>query len=1402
MAKELSFINEAAEAHRRQDEIEKPNWFVSTMTTVSNLPIIRQVFRELSRPGYIIGNMIEGDFKNAFTVALPFSEIDTEEATSVSDVMLPKDSYWAFKLGLDVVTDPLSWTGVGGFAKFGVRMNGLTAKGAVAARASKIASRAQSQFLGDWKKLPEYARLKNFAKKMSVDLDNAPGITQFGDTLAEQFANGHRSALSVGFGSLRWEATGAKAEHFMDFLSDYSKAGAFGGTMGFMAGGATLGPIGSMIGTVIGTGLGAKLPAGQKAFKLFEQVFGEIKSGSMKTFEFIRNGQKARLKYLADDRYKTWFNNATEQLDETQFGALYQKWEALLETDVKFTARSTKTDAAGNVKKFDLPEVAVDRTLLTETAKKLDPQVRPNERELEVIAQGMEMIETFRQHAGQFGVKIPSRIQDLKKFVETTGPAMQKKIATLYASDFLRRSTKVFKDLGTNIQRMQSQVRVLADRDMVDLGAKVIGDLRTEFRDLVRKTPGESLQGKMDLFVTNASRGLDEMEEIIGNSAAFRGQKMTTDQISQARRIVRETQIISDLVTSQGVMRRIKGAVEETDGLPLAAALKELNSADLSLLRNELTKPFVGDALAEASDWGRILKAAQKITPADGVKRMGTLGLTPRLVERIVMSDPIRDFTTRRWKFPDAPKRSFKTLEEAQKFREEMTGVWFATAEGATVARLREIVDKGRRVPISLTTQISETRRIAGAVARAQDHIDRAPAYLPHIATPEFMQFAMEEAPEAIRTSLGKTENARMLQMAFREGFETQEGMIGLDGFKHGKPLTIDEINEMITNPPKLRGGIARQFAQSLGDSPKVQKLIESGKATNLKDAIDKGLIKEVSEFFLTDTRAILAGAKDDFLRSVQATDHFAQAARLFGRAGTNREGLARSALTGIKREGIDSLELRGWVQVRPDDRVLKGIYFPKELAETIIKQDELITNVDGMRKMLNGYDRILNVWKTQATVLAPAFHGRNWISNAFLSHLRGVHLWDPRALPTYVKALRIQVAMARKDNAALQRMKFNVNGTDIDGVQMGEMLMRNRAMEGSSMFNYELDLSNLTSNRQAFGKNGSVVSKLGKPFTKPAEWGRTAGGFVEDNSKIAHVIWKMEVEGFDEINAGMSAMETMFDYRDVTTIERGVFKRLFPFYTWSRRSTPSMVGALFHNPGKIRNMERFLIDPKTGVQIGGFGPKEDPLPAELTPHWIQDQFGVPVKFDDKGNPSYFLLESWIPVFELNKVTRDPKAMGDEIAGQLTPILKVPFEIWKNESLFFKREIERFRGEETTYLGMNVTKRAKHIASNVRVLNELDNFVRAFADVPDFQKRSLMDSILRASFGVKLSKVDIKRQLATKEFELRKQRSKVEALLNRAGKLQQEGNERKLAVELDDVLRRQRQLEALERETP
>ena len=129
------------------------------------------------------------------------------------------------------------------------------------------------------------------------------------------------------------------------------------------------------------------------------------------------------------------------------------------------------------------------------------------------------------------------------------------------------------------------------------------------------------------------------------------------------------------------------------------------------------------------------------------------------------------------------------------------------------------------------------------------------------------------------------------------------------------------------------------------------------------------------------------------------------------------------------------------------------------------------------------------------------------------------------------------------------------------------------------------------------------------------------------------------------------------FDYTALSDTERTVFRRVMPFYTWSRKNVPLQLQMVMDNPGKFARAGKLQRNLESEFNISD----ED---RGHMPGWAQENIPIPMPFQKNGNQTY--LSGLFPQTDLNRVQLG--TMIEDVMSQLSPVFKAPIEIGMNQN--------------------------------------------------------------------------------------------------------------------------------------
>jgi len=426
---------------------------------------------------------------------------------------------------------------------------------------------------------------------------------------------------------------------------------------------------------------------------------------------------------------------------------------------------------------------------------------------------------------------------------------------------------------------------------------------------------------------------------------------------------------------------------------------------------------------------------------------------------------------------------------------------------------------------------------------------------------------------------------------------------------------------------------------------------------------------------------------------------------------------------------------------------VLKGRWFSKEVASEINKTTTALTDDETMKGIIKSFDTVQNFWKGQV-LISPAYHARNIIGNMWNNYLGEV------TKPALYKTAK-DIQMLAKTPSQLKNIIITTKaGKKITGTQIFRQAERTGVL-GRGWYAADID---------------KVINRYGKYNLTKAN--RAVGEVLENNARLAHFIDKIE-KGSSFFDASQSVKKYLFDYGELTKFEKQVMKRVAPFYTWTRKNIPLQIENLIKQPGKFAALGKAkeAIETEAGV----------PATEKYLPEWIKGRAPIRIRKNPKGQYEYFLLENWLPAADIDKILKPGKTFGE----MFTPIIKTPYEFFRNWSTYFNSKIERYPGERQTYLGMKnafTRKKLVMLYRNIRILNDFEKLnpgsifgttekesifgikKTARVDLPVFAR------IVNFLTGVKLQPYDLKRAKKSWKYKQRTTLSELMQGYNKAKK--------------------------------
>lgn len=379
----------------------------------------------------------------------------------------------------------------------------------------------------------------------------------------------------------------------------------------------------------------------------------------------------------------------------------------------------------------------------------------------------------------------------------------------------------------------------------------------------------------------------------------------------------------------------------------------------------------------------------------------------------------------------------------------------------------------------------------------------------------------------------------------------------------------------------------------------------------------------------------------------------------------------------------------KGIRKTDPYLKKLQGMVFPEEVAREIEKEivraapSELSKAV---KPVLDAYDRGLSWWKAQTLPLFPSYHSRNLVGNVWQNYL------DDVGIKNYIDSLQAQVGSSKLgQKLGLDKWLNKQIITDTgQKLTLGEALEQAKKTGALDTGLFNVDLGKAIEDSMTAPSLKQALNPLSKNNVA-IRVGRKVGGAIEDNARLANFLSNIKKGNVPE-EAAEIVNKYLFDYADLTDFEKQVMRRIFPFYTFTRKNIPLQIKSLAKSPGK------FATIPKAVNVIKDPNPPNQAFAAD----WIQENMGVPIRTAE-GEPAHLPLKSYLPAVQPLELAQLGKLLG----GMLTPA-KLPLELATNKNFAFGEDIERTPGAQTNMLGIDMRNKVAHALRQLRPLSELD----------------------------------------------------------------------------------------------
>lgn len=347
------------------------------------------------------------------------------------------------------------------------------------------------------------------------------------------------------------------------------------------------------------------------------------------------------------------------------------------------------------------------------------------------------------------------------------------------------------------------------------------------------------------------------------------------------------------------------------------------------------------------------------------------------------------------------------------------------------------------------------------------------------------------------------------------------------------------------------------------------------------------------------------------------------------------------------RREDFNKMVAAGFSEQLKTDPTM---WASSDLAAVVAEYAERATPQE-VGKFWQSYDAVLNRWKAYA-LMSPGFHARNWLGAKWNNWMAGVDhdlsMRNVRMMHSYKRggADLVQSKFGEKAGFGFREMeRLNVFAPD-DIMDLGDIGRKN-----------ENGIAGYVAKRR--GAADAAVQKLNK-FDPTSMRNAAVNLNFETAGRVerlvrAELFMDRIFKGFTPEMAMDDVIKYHFDYSELSQLEKGVAKRVIPFYTWTRKNLPLQVENYVRNPQKFNRFYALKRNTELGAE-------EDPI----VPGYFHDLMGIKVPLTAPGGKSVYMT----PDLPINRIPGLGEPFDDTFWNGLSPAFKLPLELRTNKSFF------------------------------------------------------------------------------------------------------------------------------------
>lgn len=435
----------------------------------------------------------------------------------------------------------------------------------------------------------------------------------------------------------------------------------------------------------------------------------------------------------------------------------------------------------------------------------------------------------------------------------------------------------------------------------------------------------------------------------------------------------------------------------------------------------------------------------------------------------------------------------------------------------------------------------------------------------------------------------------------------------------------------------------------------------------------------------------------------------------------------------------------------------IKHLGLDQKTADDLFNFNKAFQTPAVMKPVLDFYDKMSDIMKTYLTRPFLSFHTRNFASNLFNTwRSAGVEGLNPVTGKGVLDFLRgggdnLVQGVSKEElwkELVAGRIAFRPNSSmeaDFLG-KAGEVVQQGARMPEAT-------------GRTLLGDVGARIKQAGaeikanpKEALNPLNTKNSlidlmseGGQHIEDFGRVNHYV-TLRKQGWAPEAASNEVLKYQIDYSKVLTdTERAVFRRLFPWLSFSKGTLPVVLEDLVSQPGKITGTVRAT----TGGRPQG----------EFVPTYIGEGAALPLGQNEDGTQRY-LSSFGLPIEDesiklLGSLLKGDLGRAGEIGlGATFPWVKSPLELIFNKQLYSGRPLEDLKPYQFADLGGLLNEKQARVLTEIAANTPASRTLSTINKLTD-ERKSPMDQLLALGTGAKLTDVDVERAFnaaATKQL--------------------------------------------------